>query len=130
MLPQYLKPGGTTAIWLCSGYNKWYRFSDQYRKITHRMSSKALHRFFRGAVPVFYWLNRDCARFRWGAHRPPGPCTKCFPVNRDVSAQGCIGYLGLVLTQVPVQAHIRAGVPLVRELRTRSCDGRRDTCGS
>jgi SAM-dependent methyltransferase len=36
-LPQYLKPGGGIAIWLYSGYNKWYRFSDIYRKVTHRM---------------------------------------------------------------------------------------------
>jgi SAM-dependent methyltransferase len=57
-LPQYLKPGGTIAVWLYSGYNKWYRFSDQYRKITHRMSPRVLHRFFRVVVPFFYGLNR------------------------------------------------------------------------
>jgi SAM-dependent methyltransferase len=57
-LPQYLKPGGIVAVWLYSGYNKWYRFSDQYRKITHRMSPRALHRFFRVVVPFFYGLNR------------------------------------------------------------------------
>ncbi len=54
VLPQYLKPGGIIAVWLYSGYNKWYRFSDQYRKITHRMSARSLHRFFRLAVPFFY----------------------------------------------------------------------------
>jgi len=58
VLPQYLKPGGTLAVWLYSAYNRWYRFSDQYRKITHRMSPRALHRFFSVAVPFFYWLDR------------------------------------------------------------------------
>src|SRR5713101_7643387 len=53
-LPQYLKPGGSIAIWLYSGYNKWYRFSDQYRKITHHMSIPRLHSFLRVVVPFFY----------------------------------------------------------------------------
>src|SRR5437763_1756054 len=57
-LPQYLKPGGTIAIWLYSAYNKWYRFSDIYRKITHRISPRALNAFFRVAVPVLYHLDR------------------------------------------------------------------------
>jgi SAM-dependent methyltransferase len=57
-LPQYLKPGGSLAVWLYSGYNKWYRFSDQYRKITHRVSTRRLHSFFSVAVPCFYWLDR------------------------------------------------------------------------
>src|ERR1700704_281860 len=51
VLPQFLKPGGTLAVWLYSGYNKWYRFSDQYRKMTHRISPRVLHSFFRVAVP-------------------------------------------------------------------------------
>jgi SAM-dependent methyltransferase len=57
-LPQYLKPEGSIAIWLYSGYNKWYRFSDQYRKITHRMSIQRLDSLLRVAVPVLYHLDR------------------------------------------------------------------------
>gem|GEM_PF-147794 len=57
-LPQYLKPGGSIAIWLYSGYNNWYRFSDQWRKITHRIPVGTLHSFFRVAVPCLYWLDR------------------------------------------------------------------------
>jgi len=57
-LPQYLKPGGKMSVWLYSGYNNWYRFSDQYRKITHRVPVRLLHNFFRVTVPVLYWLDR------------------------------------------------------------------------
>ena len=57
-LPQYLKPGGTIAVWLYSGYNKWYRFSDLYRKITHRVSPRTLNAFFRVAVPFLYTVDR------------------------------------------------------------------------
>ena len=57
-LPQHLKPGGTLAIWLYSGYNKWYRFSDLYRKLTIRIPIRFLHGFFRIAVPCLYGL--DC----------------------------------------------------------------------
>ena len=52
VLPQYLKPGGKLAVWLYSGYNKWYRFSDLYRKVTTRMSPRTLHAFLRVAVPL------------------------------------------------------------------------------
>lgn len=57
-LPQYLKPGGTVAVWLYSGYNKWYRFSDLYRKITPRVSPRVLNAFFSVAVPVLYHVDR------------------------------------------------------------------------
>jgi SAM-dependent methyltransferase len=57
-LPQYLKPGGRLAVWLYSGYNKWYRFSDQYRKITYRLPIRTLHAFLSLVVPILYWL--DC----------------------------------------------------------------------
>jgi hypothetical protein len=53
-----LKPEGSIAVWLYSGYNKWYRFSDQYRKITHRMSTRSLDRFLRLVVPVLYHVDR------------------------------------------------------------------------
>jgi SAM-dependent methyltransferase len=31
-LDKYLKPGGLLVVWLYSGYNKWYRFSDFWRR--------------------------------------------------------------------------------------------------
>lgn len=80
-LPQYLKPGGTIAVWLYSGYNKWYRFSDQYRKITHRMSPQALHTFFRVAVPFFYWLNRGLKAIPAVGKPVAGAIHHVFPVN-------------------------------------------------
>lgn len=82
VLPQYLKPGGTLAVWLYSGYNKWYRFSDQYRKITHRISPRALHSFFRLAVPFFYWLDRGLRVVPIVGNPAAGLVHHVFPVNR------------------------------------------------
>jgi len=53
VLPRLLKPGGKIAIWLYSGYHKWYRMSDIYRKVTRRMSPKMLHRLCYVAVPMY-----------------------------------------------------------------------------
>jgi SAM-dependent methyltransferase len=86
-LPQYLKPGGTLAVWLYSGYNKWYRFSDQYRKITHRMSPRALHGFFRVAVPFFYWLDRGLRMVPVVGKPVAGVVHHVFPVNRHPHAE-------------------------------------------
>jgi len=60
-LVKYLKPGGSIAIWLYSGYNNWYRFSDIYRKVTHRMPSRLLHALCHAAGPLYY-LDRG---LRW-----------------------------------------------------------------
>jgi SAM-dependent methyltransferase len=87
ILPQYLKSGGTLAVWLYSGYNKWYRFSDQYRKITQRMSPRALHRFFRVAVPFFYWLDRGLRRVPIVGKPVAGVIHHVFPVNRNPDAE-------------------------------------------
>jgi SAM-dependent methyltransferase len=53
MLPGLLKPGGRIAIWLYSGYNKWYRMSDVYRRVTRRMSPKTVYRLSHIAVPMY-----------------------------------------------------------------------------
>lgn len=87
VLPQYLKPGGTLAVWLYSGYNKWYRFSDQYRKITHRVSPRALHAFFRVAVPFFYWLDRGLRVVPIVGKPLAGAIHHAFPVNRHPLAE-------------------------------------------
>ncbi len=81
VLPQYLKPGGTLAVWLYSGYNKWYRFSDQYRKITHRMPPRVLHAFFRVTVPFFYWLDRGLRTVPLVGRPVAGVVRHVFPVN-------------------------------------------------
>lgn len=87
VLPQYLKPGGTLAVWLYSGYNKWYRFSDQYRKITHRISPRILHGFFRVAVPFFYWLDRGLRQIPILGKPVAGVIHHVFPVNRHPDAE-------------------------------------------
>ena len=81
-LAKYLKPGGLLAVWLYSGYNKWYRFSDQYRKITHRMSPRTLHRFFSVAVPVLYWLDRGLRVIPVVGRPVAGVVHHVFPFNR------------------------------------------------
>ncbi len=53
-LDKYLKPGGLLVVWLYSGYNKWYRFSDFWRRYTHKMKPETLHRILKVAVPFFY----------------------------------------------------------------------------
>ena len=60
-LPPFLKPGGTIAIWLYSGYNNWYRFTDLYRRVTHRLPARWLHRLCHVATPLYY-LDRG---LRW-----------------------------------------------------------------
>ncbi|HET9406842.1 MAG TPA: class I SAM-dependent methyltransferase [Candidatus Sulfotelmatobacter sp.] len=60
-LTTFLKPGGQIAIWLYSAYNKWYRFSDIYRKVTSRMSARSLHALCQLAGP-FYYIHRGLRR--------------------------------------------------------------------
>jgi SAM-dependent methyltransferase len=52
LLP-FLKPGGRIAIWLYSGYNKWYRVSDFYRKFTSRLPNRWLLALCHVAVPLY-----------------------------------------------------------------------------
>jgi SAM-dependent methyltransferase len=87
ILPQYLKPDGTLAVWLYSAYNNWYRFSDQYRKITHRMSPRALHGFFRVVVPIFYGLDRGLRVVPIVGKPVAGLIHHVFPVNRHPDAE-------------------------------------------
>lgn len=82
VLPQYLKPGGTIAIWVYSGYNKWYRFSDQYRRLTHRMAPRKLHGFFRVVVPFLYWLDKGLRTIPLVGRPVAGFVHHLFPVSR------------------------------------------------
>jgi SAM-dependent methyltransferase len=54
LLPSLLKPNGIIAIWLYSGYNKWYRLSDVYRTVTHRLPAHWLHALCHVAIPLYY----------------------------------------------------------------------------
>jgi SAM-dependent methyltransferase len=83
VLGQYLKPGGVLAVWLYSGYNKWYRFSDFWRRYTHRMKPERLHGMLRVAVPVFYHLEKGLRRVPFVGNAAAGAVHHVFPVNRQ-----------------------------------------------
>jgi SAM-dependent methyltransferase len=53
-LPPLLKRGGTLILWVYSGYNRWYRMSDLYRRLTRRLPSRGLHALCHVAVPLYY----------------------------------------------------------------------------
>jgi SAM-dependent methyltransferase len=53
-LPRLLKPGGTIILWVYSSYNRWYRMSDLYRRVTHRLPSRGLHALCYVAMPLYY----------------------------------------------------------------------------
>jgi SAM-dependent methyltransferase len=82
-LPQYLKPGGRLAVWLYSAYNPWYRFSDLYRKVTHRLPARTLHGILRVVVPTVNAVD-SALRVVPGIGRPlSGFVRHVFPVNRN-----------------------------------------------
>lgn len=83
VLPQYLKPGGMLAVWLYSSYNKWYRFSDIYRRYTHRMRPQTLHGILRVAVPVLNSLDRGLRVLPLVGRPIAGLVHHLFPVNRN-----------------------------------------------
>ena len=86
-LPQYLKPGGTLAVWLYSAYNRWYRFSDLYRRVTHRLPAKTLHGMLRVVVPTVNAVD-SALRVIPGIGRPlSGIVRYVFPVNRNPNPQ-------------------------------------------
>ncbi|HTW58290.1 MAG TPA: class I SAM-dependent methyltransferase [Terriglobales bacterium] len=82
-LGRYLKPGGILAVWLYSGYNKWYRFSDFWRRYTTRMKPESLHSMLKIAVPFFYHLDRGLRRIPVLGKPAAGLIHHVFPVNRQ-----------------------------------------------
>jgi SAM-dependent methyltransferase len=90
VLPQYLKPGGSMAVWLYSGYSKWYRFSDIHRIYTRRMSAKTLHGLLSVAVPFFYHLDRGLRVIPLVGPPVAGIVHHVFPVNRQPDPQARI----------------------------------------
>jgi SAM-dependent methyltransferase len=86
-LPEYLKPGGKLAVWLYSAYNRWYRFSDIYRKVTHRLPPKTLHGILRVVVPTVNAVD-STLRVVPGIGRPlSGFVRHVLPVNRNPNRQ-------------------------------------------
>lgn len=83
VLEKYLKPGGILAVWLYSGYSKWYRFSDLWRRYTHKMKPQTLHSMLKVAVPFFYHLNRGLKRVPMVGRPVAGLVQHVFPVNRQ-----------------------------------------------
>jgi SAM-dependent methyltransferase len=90
VLPQFLKPGGILAVWLYSGYNKWYRFTDIYRRWTHSMSPRTLHGILRVAVPFFYHVDRGLRKIPVVGKPTAGVIHHVFPVNRQADAEARI----------------------------------------
>jgi 2-polyprenyl-3-methyl-5-hydroxy-6-metoxy-1,4-benzoquinol methylase len=82
-LPPYLKPGGFLAVWLYSGYNRWYRFSDVYRKVTHRMPPRLLHSILSVAVPALNGIDRGLRVLPFVGRPIAGAVHHVFPVNRN-----------------------------------------------
>ena len=82
-LNKYLKPGGLLVVWLYSGYNKWYRFSDFWRQYTHKMKPETLHGILKVAVPFFYNLNQGLKRVPLLGPPVAGAIHHVFPVNRQ-----------------------------------------------
>jgi 2-polyprenyl-3-methyl-5-hydroxy-6-metoxy-1,4-benzoquinol methylase/uncharacterized protein YbaR (Trm112 family) len=82
-LPAYLKPGGCLAVWLYSGYHKWYRFSDLYRKVTHRMPPRMLHSILSVAVPVLNGVDRGLHAIPLVGRPMATAVHHVFPVNRN-----------------------------------------------
>jgi SAM-dependent methyltransferase len=54
ILVPFLKPGGAIAIWVYSAYNKWYRMSDIYRKLTSKLPAQTLHSLCLLADALYY----------------------------------------------------------------------------
>jgi len=82
-LGKYLKPGGLLVVWLYSGYNKWYRCSDFWRRYTHKMKPETLHRTLKVAVPLFYNLQQGLKRIPLIGGPAAAAVQYLFPVNRQ-----------------------------------------------
>jgi 2-polyprenyl-3-methyl-5-hydroxy-6-metoxy-1,4-benzoquinol methylase len=82
-LEKYLKPGGILAVWLYSGYNKWYRFSDFWRRYTSRMKPERLHSIVKVAVPVLYNTEQVLKKVPLVGGPAAGLLHHVFPVNRQ-----------------------------------------------
>lgn len=85
-LPEFLKPGGGIAIWLYSGYHKWYRMSDVYRKITRRMPPGLLHKLCYLSIPL-YWLHMVLRKVPLVGRAASGVLAYAFPMSFNRTPQ-------------------------------------------
>jgi 2-polyprenyl-3-methyl-5-hydroxy-6-metoxy-1,4-benzoquinol methylase len=81
-LVKYLKPGGILAVWLYSGYNKWYRFSDFWRRYTTRMKPETLHGILKVLVPAFHNTEKALQKVPLVGGPAAGLMHLVFPVRR------------------------------------------------
>jgi SAM-dependent methyltransferase len=86
-LPQYLKPGGSLSVWLYSAYNPWYRFSDIYRRFTHKMPAKTLHGVLSVVVPVVNGVDSVLRGIPIVGKPMSGLVRHVVPVNRNRNRQ-------------------------------------------
>ena len=86
-LEKYLKPGGILAVWLYSGYNRWYRFSDFWRRYTSRMKPETLHGILKVAVPVLYNTQQMLRKVPLVGPPAAGLVHHVFPVNRQATPE-------------------------------------------
>lgn len=86
-LPPFLKPGGYLAVWLYSGYNKWYRFSDLYRRLTHRMPPRLLHGILSVVVPMLNGVDHGLRVIPVIGKPLAGAVHHVFPVNRHAKKE-------------------------------------------
>jgi SAM-dependent methyltransferase len=86
-LEKYLKPGGILAVWLYSGYSKWYRFSDFWRGYTSKMKPERLHSILKIAVPVLYNTQQALRKIPLVGPPAAGLVHHVFPVNRQADPE-------------------------------------------
>ena len=85
-LPPLLKPGGKVAIWLYSGYTRWYRMSDLYRRFTTRLSPRLLHALCVTADPLYY-VHRGLRRIPEVGSMLSGALAYLLPINMNPSRE-------------------------------------------
>jgi 2-polyprenyl-3-methyl-5-hydroxy-6-metoxy-1,4-benzoquinol methylase len=86
-LDKFLKPGGLLVVWLYSGYNKWYRFSDFWRRYTYKMKPENLHRVLKVAVPFFHNVQEFLKHVPLVGRPAAGFVQLVFPVNSQKDAE-------------------------------------------
>ncbi|HZR66121.1 MAG TPA: class I SAM-dependent methyltransferase [Terriglobales bacterium] len=85
-LPRLLKPGGSVAIWLYSGYTRWYRMADVYRRFTTKMSPRKLHALCVAADSLYY-VHRGLQRVPVVGSFLSGALNYMVPINMNPSRE-------------------------------------------
>lgn len=82
VLPRLLKPGGRLAVWLYSSYNRWYRMSDIYRRVTRRMSPELLYKLCHVTSPL-YSVHQILRKVPWVGRPASGFLAWLIPMSFD-----------------------------------------------